>query len=61
MERRVRTIMINEQWISEVDDDGWWRDVYKIWNISKNILEQTIQIMRHEKGKNKGVNRFLAI
>jgi hypothetical protein len=33
----------------------------KISNVSKNILEQTIQIMRHKKGKNKGGNRFLAI
>ncbi len=24
-------------------------------------MEQTIQIMRHEKGKNKGRNQFLAI
>ncbi len=33
----------------------------KISNISKNILERTIEIMRHEKGKNKGGNRFLVI
>ncbi len=33
----------------------------KISNVSKNILEQTIQIMRHKKGKNKGRNRFLVI
>ncbi len=58
MERQVRTIMINELWISEVDDDGWWRDVYKIWNVSKNILEETIQIMRHKKGKIKAGTDF---
>ena len=46
---------------NEVGDDGWWRDVYKIKNISNNILEQTIQIMRLEKGKNKGGNQYLAI
>ncbi len=34
-------------------DDRWWRDMYKMKNASKHILEQTIQIMRHEKGKNE--------
>ena len=45
---------------NKVGDDGWWRDVYKIKNVSNNVLEQTIQIMRHEKGKKKGGNRFFA-
>jgi hypothetical protein len=44
---------------NEVGDDGWWRDMKKTKNIKNKMLEQTIQIMRHKKGKKSGENRIL--
>jgi hypothetical protein len=32
----------------------------RLKTFKKNMLEQTIQIMRHEKGKKSGENRILA-